>query len=127
MNFKECMETHSSSTYYLPYLHFKNILFHKMHPWTEVLLLSILHSCCYQEWQLFSVCCHVQGHSWAKLQNQSKPLLMYSFPTYGQYLYNIHHWKGIVEYIKRRCKWGVVWILYYLWQPICTKGGVKTF
>ena len=105
-NVEERKKTHSSSTHHMPYPLFKNILFHEMHPWTEVLLPSILHICCDQEWQLFSVCCHVQDHAGAQLQNQSKPLLMYSFPTYGQYLYNIHHWKGIVEQIKRRCKMG---------------------
>ena len=64
-NFKECKKTHSSSTHHMPYPLFKNILFHEMHPWTEVLLPSILHICCDQEWQLFTVCCHVQDNAGA--------------------------------------------------------------
>ena len=89
----------------------RNILFYEMPPWTEELLLIIFHLCCDQEWQFFSVCCHVQDNAGAQLQNQGKPLLMYSCPTYGQYLYNIHHWNWVVEYTRRRLKREVVWIL----------------
>ena len=64
-HFKKCIKTHFSSTNHMPYPLFKKILFHKMHPWTEVLLLSVLHICGNQEWQLFSVCCHVQDQSGA--------------------------------------------------------------
>ena len=89
----------------------RNILFYEMPPWTEELLLIIFHLCCDQEWQIFSVCCHVQDNAGAQLQNQGKPLVMYSCPTYGQYLYNIHHWNWVVEYTRRRLKRKVVWIL----------------